>query len=120
MFQQITAYETRSGTLRFEATRYPTDRTVRHLREEIDYQRAVQAYIHYLPAVAMMQWRNAHFGPLGGGNGDLLVYRATEHRMPLLTANDTTTYIVGFAELSEMGGLMIYEVPPGPDRKSVV
>lgn len=120
MIQQITAYETRSGTLRFEANGYPTDRTVRHLREEIDYQRAVQAYIHYLPAVAMMQWRNAHFGPLGGGNGDLIVYRGTEHRMPFLTADDTTAHVIGFAELSETGGLLMYEVPPGPTAGAVL
>jgi len=41
--------ETRSGVLEFEANGYPTDATVERLREEIDYQRAVQAYIHFIP-----------------------------------------------------------------------
>jgi hypothetical protein len=54
--------ETRSGILEFEANGYPTDATVERVREEIDYQRAVQAYIHFVPAIGMMQWRNAHFG----------------------------------------------------------
>jgi hypothetical protein len=54
--------ETRSGVLEFEANGYPTDQTVERVREEIDYQRAVQAYIHFIPAVGMMPWRNAHFG----------------------------------------------------------
>ena len=35
--------ETRSGVLEFEANGYPTDDTVERMRQEIDYQRAVQA-----------------------------------------------------------------------------
>nr|MCU0780573.1 hypothetical protein [Akkermansiaceae bacterium] len=112
--QEATRHETRSGILDFEANGYPTDETVTRVREEIDYQRAVQAYIHFVPAVGMMQWRNGHFGPLGGKAGDLIVYRTTEQKLPILTANDTTTYVITFAELSETGGLLMYEVPPGP------
>jgi len=106
--------ETRSGVLEFEANGYPTDQTVERIREEIDYQRAVQAYIHFVPAVAIMQWRNAHFGPLGGKPGDLIVFRTTEQKLPIITANDTTTYVITFAELSDTGGLLMYEVPRGP------
>jgi hypothetical protein len=112
--QEPTRHETRSGVLEFEANGYPTDATVRRIEKEIDYQRAVQAYIHFVPAVAIMQWRNAHFGPLGGKAGDLIVYRTTEQKLPIITANDTTTYVISFAELSETGGLLMYEVPPGP------
>jgi hypothetical protein len=93
--------ETRSGVLEFEANGYPTETTVSRLRTEIDYQRAVQAYIHFVPAVGMMQWRNAHFGALGGKAGDPIVYRITEQKLPILTANDTTTYIITWAELSD-------------------
>ena len=93
--------ETRSGVLEFEANGYPTDQTVERVREEIDYQRAVQAYIHFVPAVAIMQWRNAHLGPLGGKPGDLIVYRTTEQKLPIITANDTTTYVITFADLSD-------------------
>ncbi len=106
--------ETRSGVLEFEANGYPTDATVERVREEIDYHRAVQAYIHFVPAIGMMQWRNAHFGVLGGKPGDLIVYRTTEQKLPIITANDTTTYVITFAELSDTGGLLMYEVPPGP------
>jgi hypothetical protein len=113
-------YTTRSGILSFEANGYPTHKTVRHLREEIDYQRAVQAYIHFLPAVATMQWRNAHFGPLGGRGGDLIVYRTTEQKLPILAADGTTTFVVGFAELAETDGMLVYEVPPGPAAGAVL
>ena len=112
--------ETRSGVLEFEANGYPTDATVARVREEVDYQRAVQAYIHYLPAVAMTQWRDAHLGPLGGKPGDLIIYRTTQQKLPILTANDTTTYIATFAELSDTGGLLMYEVPPGPTGGGVI
>ena len=47
--------ETRSGVLEFEANGYPTDATVRLIQAEIDYQRAVQAYIHFVPAAARCQ-----------------------------------------------------------------
>jgi hypothetical protein len=112
--QLLGRQETRSGVLEFEANGYPTAATVERVREEIDYQRAVQAYIHFVPAVAIMQWRNAHLGPLGGKPGDLIVYRTTEQKLPILTANDTTTYVITFADLSDTGGVLMYEVPPGP------
>jgi hypothetical protein len=112
--------ETRSGVLEFEANGYPTDETVRRIKEEVDYQRAVQAYIHFVAAIGMMQWRNGHFGALGGKPGDLIVYRTTEQKMPILTANDTTTYVITFAELSDTGGLLMYEVPPGPTGGGVI
>jgi hypothetical protein len=62
----------------------------------------------------MMQWRNGHFGSLGGKAGELIVYRTTEQKLPIITANDTTTYVITFAELSDTGGFLMYEVPPGP------
>jgi hypothetical protein len=62
----------------------------------------------------MMQWRNGHFGSLGGKAGELIVYRTTEQKLPIITANDTTTYVITFAELSDTGGFLTYEVPSGP------
>ena len=53
--QQRTRHDTRAGVLAFEANGYPTDDTVRRIQEEIDYQRAVQACIHFLPAVELRQ-----------------------------------------------------------------
>jgi hypothetical protein len=115
-----TRHETRSGVLEFEGNGFPTDATVERIREEIDYQRAVQAYIHYLPAVGFMTMRNAHFDVLGGKAGDLIIYRTTEQKLPILTPNDTTTYIFGWTELSDTGGLLMYEVPPGPTGGGVL
>jgi hypothetical protein len=44
--------EARSGVLEFEANGYLTDQTVRRITEQSDYRRAVQDYIHFVPAVA--------------------------------------------------------------------
>ncbi len=108
-----TTRQTRSGDLTFEPNGYPTDKTLQFLREEISYQRAVQAYIHFVPAIGIMQWRNGHY-ELGAKAGDMVVYGTTSAKMPILTANDTTTYIVTFVELADSGGLLYYRVPPGP------
>jgi hypothetical protein len=110
---QVTQYETRSGVLAFESHGYPTQETVALVQDEVDYQRAVQAYIHWLPAVGIMQWRNGHY-KLGGRAGDWTVYATTESKMPIITANDTTTYTVTFAELEDTDGLLVVEVPAGP------
>ena len=49
------AVGTRSGSLEFLANGYPTETTVADVRAEMDYQRAVQAYLQLLPAVGVMQ-----------------------------------------------------------------
>lgn len=116
---RVTNHDTRSGRLEFEPNGYPTAATVRRLREEIDYQRAVQGYIHFLPAVAMTQWRNAHFGPLGGRSGDLIVYRTTDARRPIMGANGHAIFVASFAELAASGGSLVYDVPPGRTRGTI-
>ena len=63
--QEGARHETRSGVLEFLPNGYPTEETVKHVRTEVEYQRAVQAYIHWLPAVGIMPWRNGHY-KLGG------------------------------------------------------
>jgi hypothetical protein len=45
---------TRSGTLEFAPNGYPTQTTVADVQAEMDYQRAVQAYLQLLPAVGVM------------------------------------------------------------------
>ncbi len=107
------AVGTRSGTLEFLANGYPTETTVADVRAEMDYQRAVQAYLQLLPAVGMMQWRNGHY-ELGGRPGDWIIYDTTPLKMPILTSNNTTPYVLTFVELADTDGLLVVEVPEGP------
>ena len=39
--------------------------------------------------------------------GDPIIYRTTQQKLPILTANDTTTFIATFAELSDTGGRLM-------------
>ena len=55
--------DTRIGPLSFThdfATSYPTDETIAKLFDEIDFQRASQAYIWSIPLVSMAQWQFAY------------------------------------------------------------
>src|SRR5262245_20221189 len=40
--------------------------------DEMDYQRACQAYIWAIPIVGMNEWRRSHLGPIGARYGDLV------------------------------------------------
>ena len=104
---------TRSGTLEFLSNGYPSQSTVAAVQAEMDYQRAVQAYLQLLPAVGMMQWRDGH-QKLGGRPGDWIIYDTTPLKMPILTSNNTTPYVLTFVELTDTDGLLIVEVPEGP------
>ena len=68
-----TSVETRLGTLNFTkggfAGGYPTLETSEKLKAELDFQRAVQAYIWAVPLVSYYNWFEAQksFGAKDGG-----------------------------------------------------
>ncbi len=69
--------DTRVGKLEFThdfANGYPTDETVEKLFEEMDFQRAVQAYIWSLPLVSWANWQHVHETEFGAKSGDLVLY----------------------------------------------
>ena len=92
---------------------YPTDATVEKLFDDIDSQRACQAYLWALPLMAMQQWQNEHLTKFGAGRLDYVAYLTFEDKFGLLTANATTPYIMAFPNLKETGPL-VFEVPAGP------
>jgi hypothetical protein len=105
--------ETRIGTLEFThgfANGYPTDATVEKLYDERDFQRACQAYLWSLPAVSFMAWQRGITQQLGARNGQIVAILSLEARRGILTANATTPYYLGFADLS--AGPLIMVVPP--------
>jgi hypothetical protein len=64
--------ETRIGALEFThdfANGYPTDDTVEKLYDERDFQRACQAYLWSLPAVAFTSFQHGLTKELGARNG---------------------------------------------------
>lgn len=106
---QIT--DTRIGKLEFDHG-LPTEKTVAALYDEMDFQRACQAYLWALPIVNIGEWQRAHETDFGAADGDILIYTTYRAKLGILTPNITTPYIIGFANLSRTGPLVI-DYPPG-------
>ncbi len=102
--------ETRIGPLTFThdfENGYPTIETQQKLFDEMDFQRATQAYIWAIPIVAFAQWQRAHEETFGAASGDIVHYRDTVDKYGLLTANTTTPYALSFINLEETGPIVI-------------
>jgi hypothetical protein len=86
----------------------PADKdTVARLYDEMDFQRATQAYIWALPIVGFAEWQASTRQALGAGDTDLVIYQSVKDKLGILTANATTPYIGGFPDLSKTGPLVI-------------
>ena len=64
---------TRIGTLEFEKG-YPSDATIKLLYNEMDFQRAVQAYLWGLPMVEMAEWQKAQKDIFKAGTNDFVTF----------------------------------------------
>jgi len=104
--------DTRIGKLNFDRSGYPTAETVQKLYDEMDFQRASQAYLWGIPAVGLNEWRRAHFDVFKGRNGEMLSYLDFKEKLGILTPNYTTPYIATFIDL-QRSGPMVVEVPAG-------
>src|SRR6476660_4086198 len=105
--------DTRIGALEFThdfANGLPTDATVEKLYDERDFQRACQAYVWSLPAVSFTSWQRGITKELGARNGQIVAILSLEARRGILTANATTPYYLGFADLS--AGPLVMTIPP--------
>ncbi|MCP4005995.1 MAG: DUF1254 domain-containing protein [bacterium] len=108
---------TRIGELEFTeggfAGGYPTLDTVEKLYDEMDFQRATQAYLWAVPLVSYAEWLRAHEQVFKASDGQLVQQKTPLAKRGILTANSTTPYVVGFADLTRTGPL-IFDVPAGP------
>src|SRR5580704_6146468 len=110
---QLQGIETRIGRLEFThdfANGYPADATIEKLYDERDFQRACQAYLWSLPAVSFASWQRGVRQQLGAKNGQIVAILSLEARRGILTANATTPYYLGFADLS--AGPWVMVIPP--------
>jgi hypothetical protein len=103
--------KTRIGELTFESG-YPSQETVAKLYDEMDFQRACQAYIWGIPAVGIAEWRLAHRDIMKAKNGEMLSYLSFKEKLGILTPNYTTPYIITLVDLQESGPFVV-ELPPG-------
>ncbi len=101
--------ETRLGTLKF-TDGFPDKDTARTLLDNLDFQRAVQAYLLALPAVNQVGNRNAILS-LGPVNATVPIWEEmVDARTVELTANDNTPYTWFWIDLRK--GPLVIEVPP--------
>jgi hypothetical protein len=103
--------KTRVGELKYESG-YPSKETVEKLYDEMDFQRACQAYLWGIPAVGLNEWRKAHFDVFKAKNGEMLSYLDFAEKLGILTPNYTTPYLITFVDL-ERSGPFVIEIPPG-------
>jgi len=101
--------ETRLGTLNF-SDGFPERETAEKLLDNLDFQRAVQAYLLAIPAVSQVADRNACL-TLGLANRTIPIWeQLVDSRTIGLTFNDNTVYSWGWLNLKD--GPLVLEVPP--------
>ncbi|MCB9283741.1 MAG: DUF1254 domain-containing protein [Lewinellaceae bacterium] len=101
--------DSRLGTLNF-FDGFPDDATVEKLYDNLDFQRAVQAYLLGIPAVSMRAMRNGllEWGP---ANNTIVTWEnLMDSRALVLTANSNSPYTCVWLDLNQ--GPVVLEIPP--------
>ncbi|MFN6131643.1 MAG: hypothetical protein ACK46L_01810, partial [Synechococcaceae cyanobacterium] len=97
--------QTRLGALELE-NGYPSKATAAKLYDELDFQRATQAYLWALPAVGFKALYDAQAKTFGARNGDVVLYQTLKDKAGMLTPNITTLYAFSFWDLAKQGPLV--------------
>ncbi|MDD9302681.1 MAG: DUF1254 domain-containing protein [Desulfobacter sp.] len=90
---------------------YPTKETAKKFYDELDLQRAVEAYLWALPMASYGAMADAHHKFGAGDHAVLMVDKAAESQQLILTANQDTIYLSGVLDLGK--GPMVIDVPAG-------
>ena len=99
--------QTRIGPLTFE-NGYPSAETLTRLYDELDFQRACQAYVWATPIVALDALRLANQRDWGVDDNEVgLAEDFANPGMEALTANASTIYAVAFVDLRRDGPVVI-------------
>lgn len=81
---------------------YFDEDAARRLYDEMDFQRACQAYVWSTPLVSMMGWQVAQGAAFGvTGDTDFVVLDTLREKRGIVTANLTTPYILNFISLKD-------------------
>jgi hypothetical protein len=87
----------------------PADQATRQkLYDELDFQRASQAYLWALPIVGFAEWQNSARTAFGASDTDMVIYESVKDKLGILTANATTR----LPDLSNTGPLVV-DYPAG-------
>lgn len=92
--------------------------SVKDFDYQIKYQRAFEAVLWNMPAIAIYSFRRAAFDNLGVKDNDIISYSApATPKLEAITANSTTPYITAFTDLRK--GPVVLEVPAAGPEGSV-
>jgi hypothetical protein len=92
--------------------------SVKDFHYQIKYQRAFEAVLWNMPAIAIYSFRLAAFDDLGAKDNDIIAYSATATpKLEAITANSTTPYITAFTDLRK--GPVVLEIPAASAEGSV-
>jgi hypothetical protein len=85
---------------------------------QIKYQRAFEAVLWNMPAIAIYSFRRAAFDNLGVKDNDIIAYSApATPKLEAITANSSTPYITAFTDLQK--GPVVLELPAASEEGSV-
>ena len=84
--------DTRLGKIDIDSG-YPSVTSINQLTDELDYQRACQAYIWGLPIVGLNEWMKAAENVFKVRNGQLVAYQSFEDKLASMTPKFRTPYI---------------------------
>ncbi len=106
--------ETSFGTLQFEGGAFPTEASAQKIYDEMDLQRATQAYMDFFPALSLYSIVKSQIRDFGfetasdvGVMADFM--KPSEN---YLTGNDVTVYAFASIDL-KVDGPTVVEIPPG-------
>jgi hypothetical protein len=87
--------KTHIGELTFDHG-IPTEATSKKLYYELEYHRAVQAYLWSLPIMGQTQWRQSYLDTYGIKPNQMVFATQFNERSQILTANESTPYLFGW------------------------
>jgi hypothetical protein len=108
---QAEIVETRLGKLTVESG-YPSKESMAKLIDEMDYQRACQAYVWGLPIVGVTEWQKSREAVSKVRNGQFELFLSFDEKLGIMTPNFDTPYFIATADLEKSGPLVI-EMPKG-------
>ncbi|WP_268206315.1 DUF1254 domain-containing protein, partial [Vibrio parahaemolyticus] len=74
---------------------------------EMDFQRATQAYLWGIPASSIMEWLNVSRNDFKFEEGQMGFFNTLKQKQGIITANFTTPYVIGTWNLEKTGPLII-------------
>jgi len=99
---------TRIGSLVFEnnyLVGIPTAETKNKIFDEIDFQRASQAYIWAIPLMGYYSWKQSFYN-MGGEDGQVHYFESYDSKLGGLTYNTSTPYVMSFINVKKQPSII--------------